>query len=103
MQGGFAGLCGPPWPAPSYTALLSGPVWRHFVRNRVAPARPASPRQSYGENAAGFRTAAQLNRAMVRFGDPLNNGEPQSESAAGARPGLVSPIKALENVGSGVG
>src|SRR5689334_2383682 len=59
--------------------------------------------QLHRECTALSRFARDLYRAFMRFGNPLHNGEAQSEASVlpGAR--LVPAVKASEDVGGGFG
>src|ERR1017187_2649719 len=56
-----------------------------------------------GKSAAGAGVGDEGHIAVVRFGDPLYNGEAQTEAAILAGAGSVGAVKALEDVRGGVG
>src|SRR5206468_11287311 len=57
-------------------------------------------RQGHGERGSPSRPALDLNRAAVRFGDPLADGEaePRSRTLAGTRARRIRPPETVEDV-----
>src|SRR5207253_6484398 len=57
-------------------------------------------RQGHGERGSPSRPALDLNRAAVRFGDPLADGEaePRSRTLAGTRARRIRPPETIEDV-----
>src|SRR5437660_8567329 len=53
-------------------------------------------RQSHGELRTRANLALEIHCAMMRFGDPLDNGQSQSKAAILPGTGFVGPEKALE-------